>query len=92
LTLVTYQNLLVIPLNLPALPITDPGVAMFIALFSFLHSVYTLGWRSTLALLGITLVISWGFEQAGVASGLVYGVYCAKRVTCRSSERLLTKG
>ena len=37
------------------------------------------GWFSTARILvmlfGITLVVSWGFEQVGAATGLIYGVY-----------------
>ncbi len=75
LGLLIYQNLLVLTLRLPTLPVKDIGVAMFIAFFSLLHSIDTLGWRNTLAFLGITLVVSWGFEQTGAATGLIYGVY-----------------
>ncbi|MCB0127277.1 MAG: carotenoid biosynthesis protein, partial [Caldilineaceae bacterium] len=73
--LITYQNLFVMLGRLPRLPVAEIGVAMFVALFSLFHNLYTFGWRSTLALFGITLVVSWGFEQAGVATGLIYGVY-----------------
>jgi len=61
--------------GLPSLPVTEAGVAIFVALFSLLHSLSTLGWRNTLALFGITAVVSWSFEQAGVATSLVYGAY-----------------
>src|SRR5215213_5104871 len=72
---VAYQHLLVTGWGLPSLPVTEAGVAMFVALFSLLHSLSTLGWRNTLALFGATIVIAWSFEQAGVATGLIYGVY-----------------
>jgi putative membrane protein len=55
--------------------VTESGVAIFVALFSLLHGLAALGWRNTLALFGITAVIGWSFEQAGVATGLIYGVY-----------------
>ena len=72
---VAYQHVLVTGWGLPSLPVTEPGVAMFVALFSLLHSLAALGWRNTLALFGITAVVAWSFEQAGVATGLIYGVY-----------------
>src|SRR5690349_11791546 len=43
--------------------------------FSVLHSLYLLGAPRTLALFVLGAVISWGFEQAGVATGFVYGPY-----------------
>src|SRR5215213_6260875 len=72
---VAYQHVLVTGWGLPSLPLTEAGVAIFVALFSFLHSLSALGWRNTLALFGITAVVSWVFEQAGVATGLIYGAY-----------------
>lgn len=75
LALVAYQHLLVTGWGLPSLPLTEPGVAMFVALFSLLHSLSALGWRNTLALFSITAVVAWVFEQAGVATGLIYGAY-----------------
>ncbi|MCE7984352.1 MAG: carotenoid biosynthesis protein [Caldilinea sp. CFX5] len=75
LGLLVYQDILVTAGNLPTLPVSEAGVAMFVALFSLLHSFYLLGWRNTLVMFGITAVVSWGFEQAGVATGLIYGAY-----------------
>jgi uncharacterized membrane protein len=75
LLLLTYQNLFVPLWHFPSFPLADIGVAMFVALFSLLHNLYTFGWRRTLALLGITLVVAWGFEQTSVITGLPYGVY-----------------
>jgi uncharacterized membrane protein len=72
---VAYQHVLVTGWDLPSLPVTEAGVALFVALFSLLHSLSALGWRNTLALFGITAVIGWSFEQMGVATGLIYGVY-----------------
>jgi putative membrane protein len=43
--------------------------------FSVLHSLYLLGAPRTIALFALGAVISWGFEQAGVATGFVYGPY-----------------
>jgi len=42
---VAYQHLLVTGWGLASLPVTEAGVAMFVALFSLLHSLSTLGWR-----------------------------------------------
>jgi putative membrane protein len=44
-------------------------------LFSLLHAGYVLGWRRTLLFFILSAVISWGFEQVGVATGLIYGRY-----------------
>ncbi len=53
-----------------------PGGAMWLfILFALCHACYTLGWRHTLILFAASAVISWGYEQMGVATGLVYGVY-----------------
>lgn len=75
LLLLIYQNLFVPLWHFPTLPMADIGVAMFVAMFSLLHNLYTFGWRSTLALLGITLLVAWSFEQTSVITGLPYGVY-----------------
>jgi uncharacterized membrane protein len=72
---VAYQHLLVTGWGLPSLPVTEAGVAIFVALFSLFHSLATHGWRNTLALFSITAVVSWSFEQVGAATGLVYGAY-----------------
>ena len=53
-----------------------PGGAMWLfILFAVCHACYTLGWRHTLILFGASAVISWGYEQLGVATGLIYGPY-----------------
>lgn len=75
LLLLAYQNLLVTLWGFPSLAAADIGVALFVALFSLLHNLYSFGWRNTLALLGITVVVSWSFEQTGAATGLIYGAY-----------------
>jgi putative membrane protein len=54
------------------------GVAlptMMLMLFSLFHAWYALGWRHSLAFFGLSAVISWGFEQVGVATGAIYGAY-----------------
>lgn len=45
---------------------------MFASLF---HAWYALGWRHMLAFFAISAVVSWGFEQVGVATGAVFGPY-----------------
>jgi putative membrane protein len=44
-------------------------------LFSLLHALHLLGAARTLALFALGAIISWAFEQVGVATGLVYGPY-----------------
>ena len=61
-----------------ALPSVPGGLKMLtavLALFSLAHAWYALGARHTLAFFGLSAVISWAFEQAGVATGLVFGAY-----------------
>ena len=64
--------------GLVALPAVPGGLKMLtavLALFSLAHAWYALGARHTLAFFGLSAVISWAFEQAGVATGLVFGAY-----------------
>jgi uncharacterized membrane protein len=61
-----------------ALPSVPGGLKMLtavLALFSLAHAWYALGARHTLAFFGLSAVIAWAFEQAGVATGLVFGAY-----------------
>lgn len=44
-------------------------------LFSLGHAGYLLGWRRALLFFALSAVISWLFEQVGVATGLIYGRY-----------------
>lgn len=44
-------------------------------MFSVLHALYLLATSRTLVLFGLGAVISWTFEQVGVATGFVYGPY-----------------
>jgi len=44
-------------------------------LFCLWHASTALGVRLTLAFFAITTVTSWGFEEIGVATGLIYGPY-----------------
>lgn len=43
--------------------------------FSLGHSLLCLGWRSTLAFVGCTFLVSLLFESVGVLTGLIYGPY-----------------
>ena len=51
------------------------GQTLVLVLFSLTHAIYTLGWRHTLVFFSLSAVISWAFEQAGVATGAIYGPY-----------------
>jgi len=44
-------------------------------LCSLTHAWYSLGGRNTLVFFGLSAAISWVYEQAGVATGLVFGAY-----------------
>lgn len=74
LALFIYRALLAPLADLP----TFGGVALptlALMLFSLFHAIYALGWRHTLVFFVISAVVSWGFEQVGVATGAVYGPY-----------------
>ena len=67
-------------LTYPLLPLPDVpggmyGLTLFLMLSSFFHAWYTLGWRHTLILFVLSAAISWGYEQVGVGTGLIYGSY-----------------
>ncbi|GAB4479083.1 MAG: carotenoid biosynthesis protein [Anaerolineae bacterium] len=62
-------------LALPALPGGDHATTLYFLLFSLLHAAYLIGWRHALAFFALSAAISWGFEQFGVMTGLVYGPY-----------------
>jgi uncharacterized membrane protein len=61
--------------RLPKLPAELTLLTAFLALFSLLHAWYSLGGRLMSAFFLLSAVISWAFEQAGVATGLIYGAY-----------------
>jgi uncharacterized membrane protein len=48
---------------------------LILVLFSVTHALYALGWRHTLVFFTVSAVISWAFEQVGVATGAIYGPY-----------------
>jgi uncharacterized membrane protein len=59
-----------------SLPRIGPtGFTLIFALFSILHASDMLGWRRALLFLLTCVVVSWGFEAVGVATGAVYGNY-----------------
>jgi putative membrane protein len=62
-------------LTLPALLGGMQMMTIFLLLFSLFHAWYMLGGRHALIFFAITAVVSWAFEQIGVATGLIYGGY-----------------
>ena len=43
--------------------------------FSLIHAWYVLGWKHALVFFAITAMVSWGYEQIGVETGIIYGKY-----------------
>ena len=48
---------------------------IFMLFFSLSHACYFIGWRKTMIFFALTSAISWGYEQIGVETGLIYGEY-----------------
>jgi putative membrane protein len=48
---------------------------LILLLFSLTHAFYALGWRNTLVFFAVSAVISWAYEQVGVATGAIFGPY-----------------
>ena len=46
-----------------------------LTLFAILHAGSSFGWRLGLLMFFATALITWLFEQVGVATGAVYGAY-----------------
>ena len=61
--------------RLPKLPAELNLLTSILALFSLTHAWYSIGGRLTLAFFGLSAAIAWAYEQAGVATGLVFGAY-----------------
>ena len=61
--------------RLPKLPAELTLLTSILALFSLTHAWYSLGGRLTSMFFGLSAVVSWAFEQLGVATGLVFGAY-----------------
>jgi putative membrane protein len=62
-------------IELPRLPGAGITMTLMLWLFSICHAAYTLGWRQALIFFALSAVISWLFEQIGVATGVIYGPY-----------------
>jgi uncharacterized membrane protein len=76
LAVFAYVSVIQQALGLPEFPggrITITTLSLLA--FSLAHSAYLLGWRRTGSFFAISTVVSWLFEQAGVATGLVFGAY-----------------
>lgn len=61
--------------SVPPLPVTTHMLTLVLMLFSLFHAAYALSWRHSLLFFALTAVISWVYEQVGVATGLIYGAY-----------------
>ena len=59
----------------PGFPGGVSSKTIFMLFFSIFHAGYFLGWRRTLVFFVITSAVSWGYEQVGVETGLIYGNY-----------------
>jgi uncharacterized membrane protein len=69
-------RVLLIPVQpLPGLPGGVRTLTLVLWAFSLLHAAYALGWQHSLTFLTLSTAIAWGFEQVGVATGLVFGAY-----------------
>ncbi len=62
-------------LPLPAVPGGLKVLTAVLALFSLTHAWYSIGGRLTAAFFLLSATISWGYEQVGVVTGLVFGAY-----------------
>jgi putative membrane protein len=62
-------------IGLPLLTGNLGTLTSIVALFSLSHAWYSLGGRLTAMFFALSAVISWAFEQVGVATGAVYGAY-----------------
>jgi putative membrane protein len=65
-------------LGLVALPLVPGGLkvlTLILTFFSVAHAWYSLGGRATAIFFGLSALISWGYEQVGVMTGLVFGAY-----------------
>ena len=61
--------------RLPKLPEELTLLTSILALFSLTHAWYSIGGRQTAVFFGLSAVVSWAYEQVGVATGLVFGAY-----------------
>ena len=58
--------------TLPDLPGGISFTTLLVMVFSLTHSMVALGWRHSLVFFGLSAVISWMYEQVGVATGAIY--------------------
>ena len=79
LCLFAYEGVLrALLLGIVRLPLVPGGLGSLtaiVAMCSLAHAWYSLGGRHTLAFFGLSAVVSWVYEQVGVATGLVFGAY-----------------
>ncbi|ACO33259.1 MULTISPECIES: carotenoid biosynthesis protein [Acidobacterium] len=62
----------------PWIYLPDCGNVPFTLLFTgfaLVHAAATLGWRRAATFFALAAAISWGFEEAGVATGWIFGPY-----------------
>jgi putative membrane protein len=59
----------------PGIPGGLKVLTSILALFSLIHAWYALGGRLTAVFFGLSAAVAWAFEQAGVATGAVFGAY-----------------
>lgn len=62
-------------MSLPQIPGGIGTKTILLMSFSLIHAWYVLGWKHALVFFAITAAISWGYEQLGVETSLVYGKY-----------------
>eukprot|EP01095_Lingulamoeba_sp_RSL-Kostka_P011101 TRINITY_DN4147_c0_g1_i1.p1 TRINITY_DN4147_c0_g1~~TRINITY_DN4147_c0_g1_i1.p1 ORF type:complete len:344 (-),score=63.17 TRINITY_DN4147_c0_g1_i1:30-1061(-) len=67
-----FIQLFVLPEFVQVLYILMP---VCLILFSFCHSMYSLGWQFSLIFLALTVILSYLFELFGVQTGVLYGKY-----------------
>ena len=62
-------------IELPKIPGGIAIKTIFMLFFSIFHAWHILGLKNTLIFFALTILISWGYEQVGVETGLIYGAY-----------------
>jgi putative membrane protein len=69
------RSLLIPEVRLPSVPGGLTSLTAILALASLAHAWYALGGRNTAVFFGMSAVISWLYEEVGVATGLIFGPY-----------------
>jgi uncharacterized membrane protein len=69
------REILVPIVILPTVPGALQLNTLALMVFSLCHASAMLGWRRALVFFTISAVVSWVFEEVGVATGLIYGAY-----------------